>query len=123
MNRTELIALVKSGKTVTVALDNASVVSIRRELRPINHYRCASMYKVVVKDPTFGAIYFSTFSAKFDDVNYGDTISLKVNVTGVGDATERYPDPILFSRANTRKGDSLSIAKPAMIENDLTVNV
>lgn len=122
-HRQELIDMIKSGKTVTINLTQAEVVSSKRDLKPINHYRAASLYKIVVKDPVFGSIFFSGFSDKLASIGYGDKVSLKVTVTGVGDASERYPDPILFAKPLTRKGDSVTIEKPVVYEPDLTVNV
>ena len=121
--RNELIELIKSGKTVTINLNKAEVVFSKRDLKPINHYCVANLYKFIVKDPVFGSIFFSGFSSKLADLNLGDMISLKVTVTGVGDPSERYPDPIVFAKPHTRKGDSITVDKPIVFEPDLTVNV
>lgn len=124
MNRIELIELVKAGKTVTLNLTEATVVSVRSEIKPVNHYHGARMYKIIVNDPTFGTIYFGSFSSKVEDVYPNDKISLKVTVTGMGDASKRYPDPILFAKAHTRKGESIALVKPVVFDpTDLTVNV
>lgn len=123
MNRSELIELVRKGRTVVINLQDAEVVSCRSEYKALNHWNSALLHKIVVKDPVYGAIFFSSFSQKIRDFEKGDKVSLKVTVTGVGDANGRYPDPILFARAATRKADSVAITKPIVVESDLSVNV
>ena len=140
MNKLDLVANVKNGHTVTIQLKDAEVISVKDGVyypSTVYHPRYRSWYgrssvstrsgtrylKVVVKDPELGVLFFKTYSSKLTDLCKGDKISLKVTVTGIGDATERYPDPILFAKAHTRKGDSLSIDKPIVSEPDLTVNV
>jgi hypothetical protein len=120
MNRTQLIECIKNGRQVTLQLTDAEVVSIKLDYKPVNAYRVCQMYKLVVKDPLLGAVYFSSFSDKFSDISKSDKISLKVTVTGIGDASEKYPDPILFAKALTRKGDAVTIARPVVeYANDL----
>lgn len=104
-------------------LECADVLSIKWEPRAVNRYAVATIGKVVVKHPELGTIYFGTYSSKFDTVRKGDKISLKVMITGIGDASERYPDPILFAKACTRKGDSVTVLPPVADETDLNVNV
>ncbi len=141
MMRSELIDVVKSGRTVTIMLTDAEVISVKDGVYfPQNYnfrYRRSwygrssasssfsgtSYLKVVVKDPELGVLFFKSYSNKLADLCKGDKVSLKITVTGVGDATERYPDPILFAKTHTRKGDSVAIAKPIVAEPDLTVNV
>jgi len=123
INRQNLIETVKSGRTVVLQLTNAEVVFRRKDLKPLNHYSVANLYKVIVKDPTFGTIFFSGFSQKLADIEFGDKVSLKVTVTGVGDPSDRYPEPILFAKPNARRGDSIMIDKQVMVAPDLTVNV
>lgn len=125
ISRKQMLDYLKNGREVTIELTNAQVVSVRSELRPISHYRCATLTKVIVRDEVLGSIYFGGFSDKLRYINYGDKVSLKVKVTGVGDATEKYPDPILFAKPLTRKGDSVKVdARPANTEeNDLSINV
>lgn len=82
--------------------------------------------KVVVKDPEIGVLYFSTYSDKLWSLEKGDKVSLKVLINGVGDATDRYPDPILFAKAQTRKRDSVTITKKIADDsaaNELPINV
>lgn len=120
MMRDQVIELINAGKTVTIQLDGAEVVSSKWESRSINAYRMASLYKIVVKDPILGTIYFGSFSDKLSQLGRGDKISLKVTLTGVGQATERFPDPILFAKPCTRKGDAVTIDRPVVeIANDL----
>jgi len=104
MNRTELMELVKSGKMVTIMLNDAKVVSLKDEWKVCKN-TTALLTKIVVVDPLLGAIYFSGFSEKLRRVEYGSLISLKVTVTGMGDATEKYPDPILFAKPHLRGSD------------------
>lgn len=123
LNREELIQIVKSGRNVVVNLTDAEVVSAKQEFRAIGRYATGTLYKIVAKDPVFGTVFFSSFSHKLGELARGTKVSLKVTVTGVGDASDRYPDPILFARPDTRKRDSVAIAKPIVFEPDLTVNV
>ena len=129
MNRQELISNVKNGRNVTIMLNGAKVLSAKKDYKPISHYRCATLYKLVVQDPTYGVIYFGGFSAKlgeFFDCGDNSTISLKVTVTGVGDATRRYSEPMLFAKAHLKKGDPLVIdhgVVAAPIDSELSINV
>lgn len=129
MNRNELVEFVEQGRRVTIMLDRAEVVSFKKELKPINHYKCATLYKIVVKDPTFGTIYFGGFSDRLLELashRYGTLVSLKVTVTGIGTATERYPEPMLFAKPHLKKGDPLVVDFPVDATNegfDLSVNV
>lgn len=130
MNRTELIDNVKSGRRVTIMLNGAEVVSAKKDLKPINHYKCATLYKIVVKDPIYGAIFFSGFSDKLLEMfgsSYNSAkVSLKVTVTGVGEASDRFPDPILFAKPHLKKGDPLVVDFPidtTQESSDLSVNV
>lgn len=143
MNRSELMELVKSGKMVTIMLTDAKVVSVKTDWKvcraparpatsgfyhdPTPQYgRTAELFKIVVVDPLLGAIYFSGFSEKLRRVEYGSLISLKVTVTGMGDATEKYPDPILFAKPHLRGSDTIT-SKPAADtlagDVDISVNV
>lgn len=123
LNRQEVIDNLRKGRNVTMILDGAEVLSIKWTPRAISHYRVATVGKIVVKHPELGAIYFGTYSNKFDNVRKGDKISLKVMINGIGDASERYPDPILFAKACTRKGDSVTVLPPVADGSDLSVNV
>lgn len=125
MNRSELMELVKSGKMVTIMLNDAKVVSLKDEWKVCKN-TTALLTKIVVVDPLLGAIYFSGFSEKLRRVEYGSLISLKVTVTGMGDATEKYPDPILFAKPHLRGSDTIT-SKPAADtlagDVDISVNV
>lgn len=123
LNRQEVIDHLRKGRSVTLILDSADVLSVKWEPRPVNRYAVASIGKFVVKHPELGTIYFGTFSSKFDNVRKGDKISLKVMINGIGDVSDRYPDPILFAKACTRKGDSVTVLPPVTDESDLSVNV
>lgn len=125
ISRQQMLDYLKQGREVTVELQNVEVVFVKTELRPISHYRCARLTKVIVRDVALGSIYFGGFSDKLQSINRGDKVSLKVKVTGVGDATEKYPDPILFAKPLTRKGDSVKVEAPAANteENGLSINI
>lgn len=128
MNRNELIDTVQNGRQVVIMLDGAEVVSAKKQLKPINHYSVATLYKIIVKDPTFGVIYFSGFSAKLLEMFSHNSVkvSLKVTVTGVGEPSDRYPEPILFAKPHLKKGDPLVIDMPIDTTEqgyDLSINV
>lgn len=92
-----------------------------------NTYRTITVIKIIAKDPVLGSVFFQTSSDKLFDVARGDKISLSLTLTGVGTPTEKYPDPIIFAKANTRKRDSVVVNKPAAepsaVGDDLPVNV
>ena len=125
LDRAKLLDLLKAGKQVTVDLVDAEVVFAKAEMRPICHYKVGTLMKIIVRDEKLGSIYFGGFSDKLRGINRGDRISLKVKVTGIGDASEKYPDPILFSKPLTRKGDSVKVGTPETDTsgNDLSINV
>lgn len=125
LNRTQILDLLKEGKKVTVELTNAEVVFSKAELRPLSHYKVGTLMKIIVRDENLGSIYFGGFSNKLRGVSRGDKVSLKVIITGVGDATEKYPDPILFAVAQTRGRDSVKVGTPEIDTsgNDLPINV
>lgn len=129
MNRDELIELIREGRRVVVMLDKAEVVMAKSHLMPVKN-TTANLAKIIVKDPVFGSIYFSGFSGKlFEMFSRNGTnaqVSLKVTVTGIGDANDRYPEPILFAKPHLKKGDPLSIDFPVdatQPDSDLSVNV
>ena len=123
MNRTELLEHVKSGRMVTLLLTDAKVVSIKDEWKVCKN-TTAKLFKIVVVDPVLGAVYFSGFSDKLRAIEHGALISLKVTVTGMGDATEKYPDPILFAKPHLRGSDTIT-SKPAadMLAADVDISV
>lgn len=131
MTKNELIALVKSGRTVTLNLVEAEIVSVKKDFVILHSKpgqgpgrRAASVTKIIVKDSELGAVYFSGFSEKLKQLYRGHKISLKVTVTGVGDPSNRYPDPILFAKPHTRKGDSVVIKDDLTEDRDnLPVNI
>lgn len=126
MNRTELVDLVKSGRKVTIMLAGAQIVSAKKELRPINHYKCATLYKIVVNDPIWGTIYFGGYSGRLHELysqNIGKKVSLKVTVTGIGTPTTRYPEPMLFAKPHLKKSDPFVVDYVTTEDFDLSVNV
>lgn len=125
LNRAQILDLLKAGKKVTVELTGATVVFSKAEVRPLSHYRVGTLMKIIVRDETLGSIYFGGFSDKLRGISRGDKVSLKVTITGIGDASEKYPDPILFAVAQTRGRDSVKVDLPEIDTsgNDLPINV
>ena len=130
MNREDVINAVRDGKRVIIMLNKAEVVMSRSTPMVVKTVTSAMLAKIIVKDPVFGTVYFSGFSQKLFDMFEKDGInaqvSLKVTVTGVGDATDKYPDPILFAKPHLKKGDPLVIDFPVDAtrqDSDLPINV
>lgn len=130
MNRTDLMQMVKEGKRVVIMLNKADVVMSRSTPMPVKGVSSAMLAKIIVKDPVFGAVYFSGFSQKLFDMFEKDGInaqvSLKVTVTGIGQPTEKYPEPMLFAKPHLKKGDPLMIDFPidaTGMDSDLPINV
>jgi hypothetical protein len=88
----------RQGKQVKVALTGAKVVSTKSKLVPISHYRSITVKSLVVVDPTYGAVYLSSSSNKISNANFGDTLTGKVLLTGLGDKNDRYETAIKFSK-------------------------
>ena len=127
MSRSEVIDCVKQLRKVKINLYSAKVKYVAfndhtrmlsgmpmssRPLRSVYRTRTLRYRKIIVHDDRLGAIYFSSSSDKFNDLKPGDLITLSLTVTGVGTASTRYPEPILFAKANTRAKDSVTICKP-----------
>lgn len=130
MNREDVMNMVKDGKRVVIMLNKAEVVMSRSTPMVVKGVTSAMLAKIIVKDPVFGTVYFSGFSQKLFDMFEKDGInaqvSLKVTVTGMGDATDKYPDPILFAKPHLKKGDPLVIDFPVdatQMDSDLPINV
>lgn len=130
MNREDVMKMVKDGKRVVIMLNKAEVVMSRSTPMVVKGVTSAMLAKIIVKDPVFGTVYFSGFSQKLFDMFEKDGInaqvSLKVTVTGMGDATDKYPDPILFAKPHLKKGDPLEIDFPVdatRMDSDLPINV
>jgi hypothetical protein len=134
LNTTELDGMAIRKKTVEYSLVDAEVVFAKRytnhlfrDLSRANRGRPISGTKIIVKDPVLGSLFFQSTSDKFLGVERGDTISLVVSLTGVGTPSEKYPDPIIFAKALTRKRDSVLISKKdaatAPSDDDISVNV
>lgn len=112
--------------TVVYELVDAEVVFAKSILKPLNRYCVVKMNKIIVKDPILGSVFFQSSSEKLQQVSRGDKISLSINLTGVGTPSEKYPDPIIFAKASTRKRDCVTIKKSVdapSVDDDLTVNV
>lgn len=133
LNSTELDGMTIRKPTVQYTITDAEVVfakSYTAGLFRAGRYNRGVMVrgvKVIVKDPVLGSVFFQTTSDKLYSVERGDKISLSLTLTGVGTPTEKYPDPIIFAKANTRKRDSVVVNKPAAepsaVGDDLPVNV
>lgn len=133
LNNTELDGLAIRKKTVTYSVVDAEVVFAKRytnhlfrNLSRANRGVPLSGIKIIVKDPVLGSLYFQSTSDKLLNIVRGDKISLVVSLTGVGTPSEKYPDPIIFAKALTRKRDSVRItseiaASPS--DDDISVNV
>lgn len=116
-------------ETVKYDLVDAEVVSVKIiDKNLYNSYRRITVAKIVVKDALLGCVFFQSSSEKLFEIERGDKISLSLTLTGVGNPTEKYPDPIIFAKANTRKRDSVAVKKPATaapsaVDDELPVNV
>lgn len=125
LNKAKILDSLKAGKKVTVELTDAEVVFSKAEMRALSHYKVGTLMKIIVRDENLGSIYFGGFSNKLRGLSRGDKVSLKVTITGVGDASEKYPDPILFAVAQTRGRDSVKVGVPEIDTSgtDLPINV
>lgn len=130
MNREDLVKMIQEGKRVVIMLNKAEVVMSRSTPMPVKGVTSAMLAKIIVKDPIFGTVYFSGFSQKLFDMFEKDGInaqvSLKVTVTGSGQPTEKYPEPMLFAKPHLKKGDPLMIDFPidaTRMDSDLPINV
>lgn len=128
LNSTELDGMAIRKKTVEYSLVDAEVVFAQIVTKSLfNSYRSVTVIKVIAKDPVLGSVFFQTSSEKLFDIERGDRISLVLSLTGVGTPSEKYPDPIIFAKALTRKRDSVHISKkdvaPAPSDDDISVNV
>lgn len=106
----------KSGKQVRVTLDKAKVVSTKIKLVPISQYRSVRVNSLVLVDPKYGAVYLSSSSDKVFSANFGDLLTGKVILTGIGDSNDKYETPIKFSKVIRGKEGQISLQK------GLTVN-
>lgn len=99
------------GKKVKVALTSAKVISSKIKLVPISNYRSVYVNCIVINDEKYGNIYLSSSSNKIFDAKFGDTITGKILLTGLGDKNERYDAPIKFSKVIRGKGGELIVHK------------
>lgn len=133
LNSTELDGMAIRKPTVQYSITDAEVVfakSYTAGLFRAGRFTRGVMVrgvKVIVKDPVLGSVFFQTTSDKLYGVERGDKISLVLSLTGVGTPSEKYPDPIIFAKALTRKRDGVTISKPevtaAPSDDDISVNV
>lgn len=131
MNKSELIERVQNGAKVIVQLKEAEIVSIKKDFFKTSRSGWAggSYRKFVVNDPVYGSTWFCSSGDQFWDLDVEDKISLKVEVSGVGTPSERYPDPILFAKPLRKsKENTLSVIKGGFANNsqesiDIGINI
>lgn len=100
-----------NGKNVKITLSGAKVVSSKIKLVPISHYRNIKVKSLVVLDPKYGAVYISSSSDKIFNAEFGDTLTGKIMLTGLGEKSERYEVPIKFSKVIRGKEGELFLQK------------
>lgn len=132
MNRDEVIQKVQNGGRVIVQLTEADVASIKKDyFRTSRSGWAGGAYrKFVVQDPTYGTVWFASSGEWFWNLDVEDRISLKLEISGVGTPSERYPDPILFAKPLRKSRDNpLQVIKGGFQVNnfegtvDLGINV
>jgi hypothetical protein len=101
----------RSGKSVKISLDQAKVVSTKIKSVPISNYRSIKVKSLVVVDPKYGAVYISSSSDKIFNADFGDTLTGKILLTGLGDRSEKYDTPIKFSKVIRGKEGELFCKK------------
>lgn len=111
MDKAKLLETIRRGTEVILEVKDAEVVSIKKDVRHINKWRACTFLKFVAVDPKLGPVWFSTSADKFWNINLHDKISLKVKVTGVGDPSDKYPDPILFCKPALRGEKAVEIIR------------
>lgn len=99
------------GKKVKVTLSSAKVISSKVKLVPITKYRSIYVNCLVVNDEKYGNIFLSSSSSKLFDAKFGDMITGKVMLTGLGQKNERYETPIKFSKVIRGKDGEIIIQK------------
>ena len=95
MKTNEIKERLDSQQTVNYELKNALVLSVRKKLIPVNHYRSVVSRTVVALDPNLGAVCFSSSSKKLLDIEWRDTISGEVSLTGYAVDENRVGDPFV----------------------------
>ena len=95
-----------------VSLNNAKVV--KRTLAPnlfkkFNEWKNVDIVKVVLLDPKLGATFISGTSTQIHNLHRDDTVSGEINITGVGDPSEKFPEPILFAKLIRGKSGKLEV--------------
>lgn len=114
MNKSELIERIQNGGQVIIQLKDAKVVSIKKDYFKTSRTGWAggSYKKFIVQDPVYGTVWFCSSGDFFWNLEVEDRISLKVQASGVGTPTERYPDPILFTKPLRKsKENTLEVVK------------
>ena len=106
-----------SGKNVKVSLTMAKVISSKKKLIAISHYKSVYVNCIVVSDEKYGNIYLSSSSPKVFDAQFGDLVSGKILLTGIGEKNERYDAPIKFSKVIRGKEGEISLQKGLTVNN------
>lgn len=111
MNREQVKDILNKNKSVTLNLENVEIIFVKEELKYSEKSRSRPfwMTKVILKDSELGSVFISSFSNKFRTLHKGQKISLKVTITGIGDANSKYPDPLFFARAELNRGEGIVV--------------
>ena len=108
--KNKLMELLDNNKTITINLKDVEIIFLSEELKQISMSasRAFWMTKIIVKDENLGNIFLSSFSQKFKTLSKGQKISLTVTVTGKGQPSQKYPDPLLFAKAKRGAGIAIT---------------
>jgi len=82
-------------QTVKYELKDALVLSVRGKLIPVNHWRTVRAKTVVALDPVLGAVCFTSSSDKVSDIEWKDSISGEVSLTGYAVDENKVGDPFV----------------------------
>lgn len=100
------------GSTQKVRINRAKVIKATVFSKLINHYKVRDLSKLVLVDDKLGTIFISGFANDLFQ-NKGTLLSGIIELTGVGNATEQYPEPMLFARKVRGKVGTLTVEEPA----------
>lgn len=113
----KLEKLSQFGFTQKVKINRAKVIKATVVPKLINHYRVRELSKLVLVDEKLGTIFISGFA---NDLfrNKGALLSGIIELTGVGDATEQHPVPMLFARKVRGKLGTLKVEDSRFDESE-----
>lgn len=114
----KLEKLKQYGFSQKVKINKAKVIKSTTLLKAINHYRCRELAKLVLVDEKLGAIFISGFSNDLF-IERGKLVTGVIELTGIGEATEQYPEPMLFARKVRGKIGTLEHQSSGDIEDNL----